>query len=494
MIFQAHKGVSTEFPENTMPAYAAAIGQGYKIIELDVGVTKDMQFVMLHFNNLDRTARLQDGSELSGEIMLSEVTYEEASKYEYGSWRFEEMKGTKLPLFKEVLEMASKHSVELKIDNKYQKFSEEQRQAFYELLKPYQNFASLTCENTGGIVEALVALPNMKFHYDGLVTKEILDELAKILPKERLTIWGAYQNEKTTWVKVPFVDKKMADMIKQYGRLGIWILSKEEELKDAEEMGADIIETNGELKPQKSKVLAEGHRGYAAKYPENTMVSFEAAMDLGVDAIEFDVWLTKDKVPVLIHDGNCKRTCGKDVHVRDLTLEEVKEIEAAYELKFGDEFKGKGCKIPTLKELLELRKWRRPDMMLGVEIKEYTEETVDITVAMLKEFGVFEQCFFYAFNARIIKYLKTKYNACTMGYPDFQMPEFEKDSYSHYCDIGLSIRYVKSEIFPIYEEKKLPMHMYCADTIEDVLLCIEKGAALITANDPVPLMKVLGRR
>jgi len=217
-------------------------------------------------------------------------------------------------------------------------------------------------------------------------------------------------------------------------------------------------------------------------------------MDLGVDAIEFDVWLTKDKVPVLIHDGNCKRTCGKDVHVRDLTLEEVKEIEAAYELKFGDEFKGKGCKIPTLKELLELRKWRRPDMMLGVEIKEYTEETVDITVAMLKEFGVFEQCFFYAFNARIIKYLKTKYNACTMGYPDFQMPEFEKDSYSHYCDIGLSIRYVKSEIFPIYEEKKLPMHMYCADTIEDVLLCIEKGAALITANDPVPLMKVLGRR
>ena len=52
---------------------------------------------------------------------------------------------------------------------------------------------------------------------------------------------------------------------------------------------------------------------------------------------------------------------------------------------------------------------------------------------------------------------------------------------------------VKSEILPIYLDKKLPIHMFCADTAEDVKLCIEKGADLITANDPVPLMKVLGR-
>ena len=54
-------------------------------------------------------------------------------------------------------------------------------------------------------------------------------------------------------------------------------------------------------------ILAEGHRGYAAKYPENTLASYRAAMELGVDAIEFDVWLTADGVPVLIHDGNTAR-------------------------------------------------------------------------------------------------------------------------------------------------------------------------------------------
>ena len=55
-------------------------------------------------------------------------------------------------------------------------------------------------------------------------------------------------------------------------------------------------------------IIIEGHRGYCSKYPENTLISFEAAMDLGVDAFEFDVWLTSDKVPVIMHDGNAKRT------------------------------------------------------------------------------------------------------------------------------------------------------------------------------------------
>lgn len=240
-------------------------------------------------------------------------------------------------------------------------------------------------------------------------------------------------------------------------------------------------------------IVVEGHRGYCAKYPENTLISFEAALDLGVDAIEFDVWLTTDKVPMLCHDGNCMRTCGVNKHIRDMSYAEVKTLEPAYEDKFGDTYKGKGVQIPTLEELLILCKEKRPDIKLGVEIKEYTEETVDLSIALLKKYGFFENCYFYAFNGRIIKYIKSKYDGRTMGYPDFQMGEFEADTYSYYKEIGLNMRIVKSEILPIYMAKGMPVHMYCADTEEDVKLCIEKGADLITANDPVPLMKVLGR-
>ena len=241
------------------------------------------------------------------------------------------------------------------------------------------------------------------------------------------------------------------------------------------------------------KIVVEGHRGYAAKYPENTMISFEAAMELGVDAIEFDVWLSAEKTPVIIHDGNCKRTCGVDIHVNDMTVEEMKKLSAHYPDKFGDQYANMGVTIPTLEELLKKRAEKRPDLWLGVEIKEYTEECVDKTVALLKEYGVFDVCFFYAFDAAVIKYLYTKYNARTMGYPDFQMRNYEPDSYSYYKELGLGLGFVRSEIFPIYEAKKLPMHMYCADNEADVKMCIEKGADLITANDPVPLMTVLGR-
>ena len=241
------------------------------------------------------------------------------------------------------------------------------------------------------------------------------------------------------------------------------------------------------------KILVEGHRGYCAKYPENTMISFKAAIELGVDAIEFDVWLTSDKVPVLMHDGNGLRTCGVDKHIRDMTLVEAKQLDAGYFEKFGDLYTGQGVTVPTLEELLIYCKENRPDLILGVEIKEYTEENVDLTVALLKKYGFFDNCYFYAFNGRIIKYLKTKYNGRTMGYPDFQMQEYEPDTYSYYEEIGLGMWIVKSEICSVYTAKGLPMHMYCADNVEDIEICIERGADLITANDPVPLLKYLGR-
>ena len=245
---------------------------------------------------------------------------------------------------------------------------------------------------------------------------------------------------------------------------------------------------------KQNRIFVEGHRGYAAEYPENTLLSFEKAIELGVDGIEFDVWLSSDKVPVLMHDGNALRTCGVDRHLREMTLAEVKKLEASFKSKFGETFAGLGdpVRVPTLEELLSLCARKRPDLVLGVEIKEYTEETVDRTVALLKRYGFFDACCFYAFNARIIRYLKTKYGARTMGYPDFQMKEWEPGSYVYYDEIGLSMSLVKSELLPFYQAKKLPIHMYCADKEEEVALCAREGAILITANDPIPLMNYLG--
>ena len=87
-------------------------------------------------------------------------------------------------------------------------------------------------------------------------------------------------------------------------------------------------------------IVVEGHRGFCALYPENTLLSFEKAIELGVDAVEFDVWLSSDRHPVLMHDGDTTRTCGVPGHLRDRTLAQIKELDPCYREKFGEQFAG----------------------------------------------------------------------------------------------------------------------------------------------------------
>ena len=61
-MLDAHRGVYSEYPENTMPAFKAAAEQGYEVIELDPAVTKDGVIVFVHDSTINRTGRRQDGS------------------------------------------------------------------------------------------------------------------------------------------------------------------------------------------------------------------------------------------------------------------------------------------------------------------------------------------------------------------------------------------------------------------------------------------------
>ena len=240
-------------------------------------------------------------------------------------------------------------------------------------------------------------------------------------------------------------------------------------------------------------MIVVGHRGYAAKYPENTLLSFEAAIDLGVDGIELDVWMSADGVPMVIHDGNCNRTCGEDVHVKDLTVAQIKELSAHYPKKFGDQYADRNVTIPTLEEVFQMRERKKPDLLVAVELKQSEPEYVDKVVEITKKYGAFESCCFFTFDAAVVKYLATKHNAYTTGFPDFLMRNFQPDSYDYYTGFCLAVAYAKSEIFSVYEAKGKPFQMYCPDTDADARVCIEKGAHLIMANDPEPMLRALGR-
>ena len=92
--------------------------------------------------------------------------------------------------------------------------------------------------------------PNVEIHYDGLVTEEILRSVTVVLKNNPLTVWLAQDTPLTQWVRIPKATPELCNMVKKYGKLGLWLLNTNEELEVARALGADIIETNGVIKPE----------------------------------------------------------------------------------------------------------------------------------------------------------------------------------------------------------------------------------------------------
>ncbi len=105
------------------------------------------------------------------------------------------------------------------------------------------------------------------------------------------------------------------------------------------------------------------HRGASAYFPENTMLSFEKALEMGCTGIETDVQLTKDGVLVLIHDEMVNRTTNGQGLVKDYNYSELNKLDAGSWM--GEEFAG--IKIPTVEQLIYLTLGK--DIMLNFEIK-----------------------------------------------------------------------------------------------------------------------------
>ena len=94
-----------------------------------------------------------------------------------------------------------------------------------------------------------------------------------------------------------------------------------------------------------------GHRGFSGEYPENTMLAFQKAVEAGCEGIELDVQLTKDLVPVIMHDEKVDRTTDGNGYIYDLTYAELCKLDCSYPDKFAGKF-GR-LQIPTLREYLE---------------------------------------------------------------------------------------------------------------------------------------------
>ena len=108
------------------------------------------------------------------------------------------------------------------------------------------------------------------------------------------------------------------------------------------------------------------HRGYAAHYPENTLLALRAAVDAGAHWLEFDVQLSADAMPVLLHDANLQRTAGRPETVFDLSAQQLSAINVGEPARFGDKFPN-----AAIATLAEFAAWfsTTPSEQAFVEIK-----------------------------------------------------------------------------------------------------------------------------
>jgi len=252
-ILEAHRGAAFDCPESTMAAFRAAHERGYGMIELDTKFTADNVCVILHDNTINRTARNSDGSALANDIRISSLTFEEARKYDYGIWMGEKFKGEKLVTLEEILTFAKEKEIQLKFDNVVQSHNADQRKIFFDTIEAADmpdGLVGFTANSFTYIEEVLGRFPDAYIHYDGPVNADTLERLGKLVDKEHLTVWLRYDNANTAWNKNKPVDAESSAMVKKYGKLGVWLLTKDEELvKAVNEFNADVVETDGSLRP-----------------------------------------------------------------------------------------------------------------------------------------------------------------------------------------------------------------------------------------------------
>lgn len=150
------------------------------------------------------------------------------------------------------------------------------------------------------------------------------------------------------------------------------------------------------------------HRGYAKAYPENTLLSLDAAVCVGARFVEFDVQLAADEIPVVIHDDAFVRTAGYEGSLFDKYAADLEHICVNEASRFGDRFPE--ARISTLENIVLWLKGL-PHVTAFVEIKTESLQRFGIQRAVMRVLGVLElvkaQCVLISFEAQVVSFARS---------------------------------------------------------------------------------------
>lgn len=225
------------------------------------------------------------------------------------------------------------------------------------------------------------------------------------------------------------------------------------------------------------------HRGFSGKYPENTLLAFEKAIEAGCDGIELDVQFTKDKELVVIHDERIDRTCNGKGLVSEYTLEELKQFDASYIYK---DMYGKN-EIPTLREYFDLVS--HTDIVTNIELKTGINPYPGIeqsVLDMIREYGMEDRIIISSFNYYSVMRMKELVPSMPCGF-------LEESWLLDFCDYTkkYGIEYIHPEFHMITQEfakeakeKGIGLNTWTVNERKDMEDLIQKGVNSIITNFP----------
>ena len=149
------------------------------------------------------------------------------------------------------------------------------------------------------------------------------------------------------------------------------------------------------------RASAIAHRGGSRLRPENTLAAFEHALALGVDGIECDVHLSRDGVPVVIHDPTLDRTTNASGAVAERTARELRQVDAGFQFGETEGFpwRGKDLGVPDLASVLDLSR----DTPVIVELKGEDPSIVPPVLDVVRRTGRSGRVMFGGFSHAVLE-------------------------------------------------------------------------------------------
>lgn len=153
------------------------------------------------------------------------------------------------------------------------------------------------------------------------------------------------------------------------------------------------------LAHEAGRVHVCGHRGYSVHFPENTLPAFDAAKEAGATTVEIDVVLTADDQPIILHDLAVDRTTNGHGFAADLSLEQIRRLDA------GDWFSPTftGTRVPTLAETLDWAKANDMGLVLEIKERQRPDLAVDQVSGLLKATGTIDRVIVISFDHMVLK-------------------------------------------------------------------------------------------